>query len=197
MVVASIVNCGIGNLFSLKAALQREGITTEIVSEIDEKETDVVVLPGVGSFGEACRKLPKAAIGEWVEAGKPLLGICLGLQLFFEKSEEGEGEGLAILPGTVRRLPNSVKVPHIGWNRIDIKSGEGLLQGLDDAPWAYFVHSYYPQTKGPWVTAMTEYGVEFCSAAEWKNVWGLQFHPEKSGRAGRAILRNFASMVRK
>ena len=187
-----------GNLFSLKAALQREGVQTRIVSDLDgEGEADALVLPGVGNFREASRRIPSEAIRRWALGGRPLLGVCLGLQLFFERSAEGDGKGLSLLPGEVRCLPPTVKVPHMGWNQLRLRSRDGILDGVPEDPWAYFVHSYYPATEGDWVRSTTEYGVEFPSTIEWKNVWGLQFHPEKSGRAGRTIVRNFVRMVKK
>jgi glutamine amidotransferase len=194
----SVINCGVGNLFSIRTALEREGLTVRIVQDMDgEKETDAIVLPGVGSFREASRKIPHTPLLEWVGRGRPLLGICLGLQLFFERSEEGAGRGLALLPGEVRRLPDSVKVPHMGWNRLNVRVEGGLLEGVPDGSWVYFVHSFYPATEGRWVSSTTDYGVRFCSTVEWKSAVGMQFHPEKSGSAGRTILRNFVRMVKR
>jgi len=194
----SILDCGVGNLFSLEAALRREGLGVKIAPGIDrETSTDALILPGVGSFGEASRAIPKESIVEWVKAERPLLGICLGLQLFFGSSEEAKGEGLAILPGEVKRLPGTVKVPHIGWNRLNVKQGDGLLEGVADGSYVYFVHSYYPDTRGPWVTSTTRYGLEFCATVERGSVWGMQFHPEKSGRAGSTMIRNFVRLLRR
>jgi imidazole glycerol-phosphate synthase subunit HisH len=136
-------------------------------------------------------------IRDSVAAGKPLLGICLGLQLFFASSEEGKGTGLTLFPGRVKRLPSSVKVPQIGWNSIKIKRQGELVDGLDQEPWVYYVNSYYPETSGSWVVATSEYGTEFPCLVEGKNVYGTQFHPEKSGPTGRRILQNFLRAVKK
>jgi glutamine amidotransferase len=128
--------------------------------------------------------------------GKPLFGICLGLQLFFDRSDEGPGEGLGLFPGRVKRLPSTVKVPQIGWNILKIKRSNEFVEQLSDEAWVYYVHSYYPSTQGKWVIATTEYGLEYPALVAEKNILGTQFHPEKSGSAGRAILRNFLRSIR-
>lgn len=194
-----IFNYGAGNLFSIQAALKKEGAKTSLTKDgKDLREADAIVLPGVGSFNQAARALPMRKIRDAVDSGKPLLGVCLGLQLFFSKSEEGPGRGLALFPGDVKQFRASgVKVPQIGWNTLKVRRESVLTEGLDDESWVYYVNSYYPATKGSWVVATTDYGVEFPALVSAKNVHGTQFHPEKSGEAGRKILQNFLRAVRR
>jgi glutamine amidotransferase len=194
----TIFNYGAGNLYSIQAALKKEGVEPRLTRGAAAiQDSDAILLPGVGSFTQATKKLPMKEIRDAVRSGKPLLGICLGLQLFFGRSEEGPGKGLSLLKGKVERLPSTVKVPQIGWNTLKIKNASELAEGLSDESWVYYVHSYYPLTDGPWVTATSEYGVEYASLVAWKNIYGTQFHPEKSGRTGRTILRNFLRSVRR
>jgi len=194
----AIFNYGAGNLFSIQAALKKEGATPKITRTGSKIEAaDALILPGVGSFDQAANVLPMDRIRDVVLSGKPILGICLGLQLFFARSEEGHATGLSFLAGSVRRLPSSVKVPQIGWNTIAMRRENELVSGLADDPWVYYVNSYYPETTGSWVVATSEYGVRFpCLVAE-RNVYGTQFHPEKSGAAGRTILQNFLRAVKR
>jgi imidazole glycerol-phosphate synthase subunit HisH len=194
-----ILNYGAGNLFSIQAAFRKEGAKTSLTNDGKGlEEADAIVLPGVGSFNQAAKMLPMRRIRDAVDSGKPLLGVCLGLQLFFSKSEEGAGRGLALFPGEVKKFRSSgVKVPQIGWNTLDVKGGSDLTEGLKDQPWVYYVNSYYPATKGKWVVATTDYGVKFPAMVSEKNVYGTQFHPEKSGEAGRRILRNFLRAVKR
>jgi len=194
-----IFNYGAGNLFSIQAALRKEGVRTTLTKDGKRmEEADAIVLPGVGSFNQAAKMLPMAEIRDAVKSGKPLLGVCLGLQLFFARSEEGPGRGLAMFPGEVKRLPSrGVKIPQIGWNTLEVKKASSLVEGLGEEPWVYYVNSYYPATKGGWVVATSDYGVEFPAVVSQKNVHGTQFHPEKSGEAGRRILRNFLRMSRR
>jgi len=193
-----VFNYGAGNLFSIRAALRKEGVRTSVTKDGKGiREADALVLPGVGSFNQAAGVLPMQKIRDAVRSGKPLLGICLGLQLFFSKSEEGPGRGLSLFPGEVKRLPPSVKVPQIGWNTLKIANGNELVDGLGDEPWVYYVNSYYPATEGRWVVARTSYGVEFPTLVGEGGVFGTQFHPEKSGETGRRVLQNFLRAVRK
>jgi imidazole glycerol-phosphate synthase subunit HisH len=194
-----ILNYGAGNLFSIQAAFRKEGAKTSLTRDgAGLKEADAIVLPGVGSFNQAAKVLPMRRIRDAVESGKPLLGVCLGLQLFFSKSEEGPGRGLSLFPGEVRKFRASgVKVPQIGWNTLAVKRDSELTEGLDEQAWVYYVNSYYPATKGRWVVATTEYGVEFPALVSERNVYGAQFHPEKSGQAGRRVLLNFLRAVRR
>ena len=194
----SIFNYGVGNLYSLQAALKREGVEPRLITDVrGAGNAGALLLPGVGSFREATRKLPMDEIRDLARAGKPLLGVCLGLQLFFERSAEGPGRGLCLLPGSVKRLPSTVKVPQIGWNVLKIKYHTEFVAGVPNESWVYYVHSYYPATRGRWVVATSEYGLEYPSLIADKNIFGTQFHPEKSGSAGRAILRNFLRLIRR
>jgi len=193
-----IFNYGAGNLFSIQAALKKERARPSITRTGSRMgSADALLLPGVGSFDQAANVLPMDDIRDAVRAGKPILGICLGLQLFFGQSEEGRARGLSFLSGKVKRLPSSVKVPQIGWNTLSVKKTNELVEGLPKNPWVYYVNSYYPETDGRWVIATSEYGVRYpCLVAE-KNIYGTQFHPEKSGSTGRTILQNFLRAVRR
>lgn len=193
-----IFNYGAGNLFSIQAALRKEEVRPVVSkSGIGAAKADALLLPGVGSFDQAAKTLPMDTIRDAVMSGKPVLGICLGVQLFFSRSEEGLGEGLSLLPGRVRRLPSSVKVPQIGWNTLEVKKENELAVGLPGRPWVYYVNSYYPETKGDWVAGTSTYGVRFPCLIAQRNLYGSQFHPEKSGSAGRTILRNFLRTVKR
>ena len=194
----SIFNYNVGNLYSLQAALKREGVQPIVTKSIREvKAADALLLPGVGSIREAARRLPREEIRDTVREGKPLLGICLGLQLFFDRSEEGPGKGLQLFPGQVKRLPSTVKIPQIGWNTVKITHHNEFLEQVPEEAWVYYVHSYYPYTEGPWVSATSEYGLEYPVVVADRNILGTQFHPEKSGNVGRTVLHNFLQSIRK
>jgi len=196
---AVIIDYGVGNLLSLKCALEKVGLTVKIgLSAQQLKKADAIALPGVGSFSAAAVKLDavKEELVDAVKSGVPLLGICLGLQLFFPESEEGAGTGLALLEGKNVCLPNSVKVPHMGWNTLKIVKQNELLDGVADGAYVYFVHSLYPvPVDNGIVCTETDYGATFTSTIAAKNVYGMQFHPEKSGDNGLRILKNFARIV--
>jgi len=194
-----VFNYGAGNLFSIQAALRKEGAETALTKDGKGlREADALVLPGVGSFNQAAKMLPMRRIRDAVDSGKPLLGVCLGLQLFLSKSEEGPGHGLSLFPGEVKKFRSSgVKIPQIGWNTLAVTRESPLTDGLDEESWVYYVNSFYPETKGRWVVATSHYGVEFPALVSEKNVHGAQFHPEKSGEAGRRILRNFLRTVKR
>jgi glutamine amidotransferase len=196
---AVIFDYGVGNLLSLKCALEKAGIEASIGTSAKElAEADAIALPGVGAFTVAAKKLDAAGetLKRKVEDGTPLLGICLGLQLFFEESEEGPGNGLALFKGRTIRLPNTVKVPHMGWNTLNIVKQNELLEGIAEGSYVYFVHSLYPvPVDKSIVCTLTEYGTTFTSAVASKNIYGTQFHPEKSGDLGLRILKNFAKEV--
>jgi glutamine amidotransferase len=198
---AVIFDYGVGNLLSLKCALEKVGLNAKIsVSAQQLKKADTIALPGVGNFSAAITKLDavKETLLDAVESGTPLLGICIGLQLFFQESEEGPGQGLALFEGKTVRLPKSVKVPQMGWNTLRIVKQNQFFEGVDDYSYVYFVHSLYPvPVDREIVAAETEYGATFTSAIASKNVYGTQFHPEKSGDIGLKILENFAKIVKR
>lgn len=199
----AIIDYGAGNLQSVKKALDFIGAENVIT---DSPETigacDKTLLPGVGSFGDAMNSMRAKNLVETVKqnalSGKPFLGICLGLQLLFEKSEESpNAEGLGILKGKIRKFPSDMglKIPHIGWNSIEVKQKDTLFKGISDNSYVYFVHSYYLEAENPNdIATVTNYGIDFHSAVGKGNIFATQFHPEKSGDVGLQILRNFASM---
>jgi glutamine amidotransferase len=195
----AIIDYGVGNLLSLKCALEKVGLNTTIgLSTRQIKKADAIALPGVGNFSAAAAKLDavKEELVDAVKGGIPIFGICLGMQLFFPESEEGPRKGLALFEGKNVRLPNSVKVPHMGWNTLRIVKQNEILDGVDDEAYVYFVHSLYPvPIDKEIVCTQTDYGATFTSAIAAKNVYGTQFHPEKSGDIGLRILKNFAKLV--
>jgi imidazole glycerol-phosphate synthase subunit HisH len=196
---AVIFDYGVGNLLSLKTALEKAGLTASIGTTVKELAiADAIAFPGVGSFTAASDKLDavKEIIQTKIQEGTPLLGICLGLQLFFESSEEGPGRGLALFKGRNVTLPKTVKVPHMGWNTLNIVKPNELFDGVVEGTYVYFVHSLYPVPKDKTIVCTkTEYGTAFTSAVAQKNIYGTQFHPEKSGDIGLKILKNFAKTV--
>ncbi len=197
-----IIDYGVGNLFSLQSSFRAIGQEAVVSGSAEVlSRADRLVLPGVGAFEDAARKLRETGMGDFVRsraaAGKPLLGICLGMQLLFETSfEYGEHPGLGLLKGQVvsmsGRIPQGLKIPHMGWNRLQWTGGE-LLKSSDGA-FVYFVHSYFAQGCEDSLAAVTEYGIPITAAVEKENVFGCQFHPEKSGSAGLAILDRFCRM---
>jgi len=198
----AIVDYGVSNLRSVQKALEKvgaEAIITDDVAAI--RLADGVLLPGVGAFGDAMEVLNRrglaTALGDVFRAGRPLLGICLGMQLLFEESEEmGRHPGLGFLPGRVIRFGAGLKVPLIGWNQVHPLRTDGLLNGVQAGDYAYFVHSYYVVPSDPSIiSGTTDYGVDFASVIEQGRVFGIQFHPEKSQDVGLRILKNFATVV--
>jgi len=197
----AIVDYGVGNLFSLRSSFRMIGAEALVTG--DEKiirSADRILLPGVGAFGEAAEKLRKTGLGQLVieEAakGKDIMGICLGMQLLFEKSYEyGEHEGLGLLRGEIvpmeGRLPAELKIPHIGWNGLHFHKDSHLLSGIRENDCVYFVHSYYAVNCGEALVATAEYGEELTAMVQKDNVMGCQFHPEKSGSVGLEILKAF------
>jgi len=198
---ASVIDYGVGNLFSMSNALRKAGLGVEIVEEpTGLRGSEAVVLPGVGAFGAAAANLEpfREALEEAVEGGTPLLGSCLGMQLLFECSEESPGDGLGLLPGEVKRFTGDVKTPHMGWNTVEPLRDSPLLEGVEPGSYFYFVHSYYPEPSAPRdALASTCYGCEFASIVERGTVYGTQFHPEKSGETGARLLANFAGLVKR
>jgi glutamine amidotransferase len=196
---AVIFDYGVGNLLSLKIALEKAGLSASIGTTAEDlAKVDAIALPGVGSFTAASSKLDsiKETLQTKIKEGTPLLGICLGLQLFFETSQEGPGDGLAFFEGKNMQLPNTVKVPHMGWNTLNIVKPNELFDGIAEGTYVYFVHSLYPVPKDKSIVCTTtEYGTTFTSAIASKNIYGTQFHPEKSGDVGIKILKNFVKTV--
>ena len=198
---ATVVDYGVGNLFSMSNALRKAGLGVEIVKEPGRlRGSEAVVLPGVGAFGAAASNLEpfREALEETVEEGIPLLGSCLGMQLLFERSEESLGDGLGLMPGEVKRFTGGLKTPHMGWNTVEPTRESPLLEGFEPGSYFYFVHSYYPEPRDPRDTlASTYYGGMFASIVERGVVYGTQFHPEKSGKTGARLLVNFARLVKR
>ncbi len=201
MARVALIDYDLGNLPSVTKALERIGQTVEIVddgSTLDDR-FDAVVLPGVGHFGTGARNLTDRNFDEplkkWAASGAPLLGICVGLQLFCDTSDEDtDARGLGIVPGHVKRL-DAPKVPHMGWNTLDVRGRARVLSAVDAGDMAYFVHSYYVCPDDSAVAATTTYQETFCSAVEMDNVVGFQFHPEKSADVGRRLLKRFFDEV--
>ncbi len=202
----AILDYGAGNLQSVVKAFRFLGCKPVVTADPDElAEASAAVLPGVGAFGEAMYRLKGSGLTkpvlDFIGSGRPFLGICLGLQMLFEESEEAPGvPGLGVLKGRVCRIPGSpgLKIPHIGWNSLDLRDRGGLFEGLEEHPYVYFVHSYYLKASDrAVVTATAEYGVTIDASVRRGNLFATQFHPEKSGRAGLRMLRNFADAVGK
>lgn len=200
----AIVDYGVGNLFSLRCSLESLGQEVCVSSDPDRiRSADRVILPGVGAFGDAALKLRQSGLDRIVldqaQAGKPLLGICLGMQLLFEKSFEfGEHQGLGLLHGNVigmdGTIPRDLKIPQMGWNALIKKRTHPLLNSVQEGDCVYYVHSFYAVDCDDSLIATTEYGIELTAAVAKNNVMGCQFHPEKSGNVGLGILRAFAEI---
>jgi imidazole glycerol-phosphate synthase subunit HisH len=197
----AVLDYGVGNLHSAAKALDRAGAEVRVVTTVEAAAGAAgLVVPGVGAYGACLSGLASAggaaAVAGWLEGGRPLLGICVGMQLLFEASEEGPvGDGVGVVPGKIRRLTGPVKIPHIGWDEVAVRPGSRLFAGLGDGTRFYFVHSYAPEPDGQAVAAVCDYGGRFAAAVEHGNLFGTQFHPEKSGRAGLALLANFVTQV--
>ena len=196
-----IIDYGMGNLYSLSKALERLGYSYEFVSVPERlQEYTGLILPGVGAFGDAIANIRELGldqgIQDYVASGRPILGICLGMQLLFDKSEEhGEHQGLSLLGGEVVRFQGGYKVPHMGWNQLKISTNSNLplLEGVADGDYVYFVHSYHVRVKDRAdLLATTDYYQDVTAIVGQGNVYGMQFHPEKSGDTGMRLLRNFA-----
>lgn len=200
MAKIAIFDYGAGNLFSLKSALERNGAeSVEIIYDLKDLEKfDGLVLPGVGNFDPAIRSIQGSAehLDRAIVSGKPVMGICLGMEMLFDRSEEGELEGLKILDGDVVMLPKGkVKIPHMGWNNLQIKGDSKFLKGVRDNSWVYFVHSYRTVPKNRrLVVATSDYGVSVPAVIEKGSLIGVQFHPEKSGDVGAVMIKNFIEM---
>jgi len=191
-----IIDYGLGNLASVKNALDKLGIKNKISGNFSViKKAQALILPGVGAAGQGMKNLKSMGLDrviiEEIEKGKPFLGICLGMQLLFEKSEEDNVNCLGILKGQVKRFKRMRKIPQIGWNQIDIKQKSNLFNNIENKSYYYFVNSFYCAPKEKITTGSTNYGEAFTSVVEKKNIIGVQFHPEKSGKIGFKLLRNF------
>ena len=201
MVNVAIFDYGAGNIFSLKNSLEKIGAIVEIITNFDSANTfSGLLLPGVGNFDPAMnriRNFSKIQFKEYV-GNMPVLGICLGMEMFFEKSEEGKEKGLNVIDGEVIVLPSSMKVPHMGWNNLEIKKPGKILEGVENGSWAYFVHSYRVKpNSNDVITAESDYGIKVPAVVEHDNYFGTQFHPEKSSTVGRIMLKNFLKECKK
>ncbi len=198
----AIFDYGAGNIFSLKVALEKQGATVDVITNFDAtNDYSGLLLPGVGNFDPAIRSIrdySSTSFSDYVKDKTPVLGICLGMEMFFEKSEEGKEKGLAAMEGEVVLLPNKFKIPHMGWNNIKIKKPSPLLDGVPDSSWVYFVHSYRVKPKNPdIIVADSDYGIEVPAVINKGNLYGTQFHPEKSGKVGYMMLQNFLRECKK
>jgi glutamine amidotransferase len=195
-----IIDYKLNNLRSVQKAFEKVGASAFISSDAKElSRADKLVLPGVGAFGQAMENIKALGFDELiyssVKAGKPLIGICLGMQLLFTRSSEnGMHDGLNLIAGDVQLFPGNVKVPHIGWNQMEIRQSSRILTSVVDKSFVYFVHSYYASPKEPVTLTTTEYGFHFTSVVQKDLIFGIQFHPEKSQTAGLQMLKNFSEL---
>ena len=200
----AIIDYGVGNLFSLKCSLNKIGVDAVVTNDIDTiRSADRIILPGVGAFGDAAKKLQASGlvpvIKEETENGKPLMGICLGMQLLFEKGYEyGEHEGLGLIKGNVvplqGKIYSSLQIPHMGWNALDFKAESPLFKYINNGDFVYFVHSYYATACDENTLATSEYSIPVTACVGRGNIYGCQFHPEKSGETGLNILKAFCEI---
>jgi len=198
----AVVNYGVGNLRSIRRGLEKSGADVKIThSPTDLLSSDAIVLPGVGAFAPAVQNMTPIAdvVAEAMKNGKPILGVCLGLQLLFTRSSEGGSvKGLDFISGDIVKLPDAVKTPQMGWNTLNIEQSHPMLDGVKDGSYVYFVHSYYPKPiDSDVVVATTEYGVRFASMVAKRNLLATQFHPEKSSKTGLMMLKNFVRIVKR
>jgi glutamine amidotransferase len=202
MVKVAIFDYGAGNIFSLKNSLEKVGALVDVITNFDKPdEYSGLLLPGVGNFDPAIKSITqfsKTGFKDFVKDTIPVLGICLGMEMFFEKSEEGKEKGLEIMDGEVIVLPPSMKVPHMGWNDLEIKKSGKLLEGVNNGSWVYFVHSYRVKpNSNDLITAESDYGIKVPAVVEQDNFFGTQFHPEKSSSVGKIMLKNFLDVCKK
>ena len=196
MVNVAIFDYAAGNIFSLKTSLEKNGATVDVITSFDQaKDFAGILLPGVGNFDPAIRSIRDYSaiqFKDFVKDKIPVLGICLGMEMFFAKSEEGKEKGLDVLNGEVVLLPNDMKIPHMGWNSLQIKKQSKILNGVDDGSWVYFVHSYRAKPLDEQiVVADADYGINVPAVVEKGIYFGTQFHPEKSGKVGSLMIKNF------
>ena len=201
MVKVAIFDYGAGNIFSLKSSLEKNDAEVDVITSLNHTNSySGLLLPGVGNFDPAIGSLTssKKAFVDTVKNQMPVLGICLGMEMFFEKSEEGKASGLGVLEGEVILLPNKFKIPHMGWNDLQIKKPSKLLDGVKDGSWVYFVHSYRVKPKNmEIVKADSDYGISVPAVIESGSLFGTQFHPEKSGKVGSIMINNFLRECKK
>jgi len=199
----AIIDYGAGNIRSIEKALEHVGAIVEVTNEPDTvNKAEAIVLPGVGSGGAAMSRMTERglddAIRKATQQGKPFLGICLGMQLLADHHAEGEVDGLSLFPGVVRRIPYGPKIPHMGWNQVKpLQTALSIFEDIPQDAYFYFAHSYYVEPQDSHgVAAITDYGSPFCSIIVTEQVWGTQFHPEKSGSVGLQLLNNFLKWIR-
>jgi len=201
MVKVAIFDYGAGNIFSLKNSLEKVGATVDIITNFDNpNEYSGLLLPGVGNFDPAMNSIRDFSKTQFLDyvGNVPVLGICLGMEMFFEKSEEGKEKGLGVMDGEVIILPNSMKVPHMGWNNLEIIQPGKLLEGVENGSWVYFVHSYRVKpNSNDIITAESDYGIKVPAVVEQDNFFGTQFHPEKSSSVGKIMIKNFLDVCKK
>jgi len=200
MVNLAIFDYGAGNIFSLKNSLEKTGATVDVITNFDKPNIySGLLLPGVGNFDPAIKSICKSKtdFNDYVK-DIPVLGICLGMEMFFDKSEEGNENGLSVIKGDVIILPPSMKVPHMGWNNLEIKKSGKILEGVKNNDWVYFVHSYRVKpANNDIITAESDYGIKVPAVVEQGNFFGTQFHPEKSGKVGKIMIQNFLDVCKK
>ena len=192
----TLLDYGVGNIHSIAKALERAGGAVSIETEPAKiLRAKALVLPGVGAFGKVAEQIAsyRALLREKIDGGLPTFAVCIGMQILYETSEEGAGDGLGLFPGRVRRLRHA-RLPHIGWNSVD-HDGRGLFEGVPPSAFFYFVHSFAPSECGDPCVGTTDYGGRFASAAAGKNAWAVQFHPEKSSDVGARVLKNFVAFA--
>ena len=202
MVNLAIFDYGAGNIFSLKNSLEKTGATVDVITNFDNPNIySGLLLPGVGNFDPAIKSICKSSktdFNDYIKDNTPVLGICLGMEMFFEKSEEGNEKGLGVIKGDVIILPPLMKVPHMGWNNLEIKKSGKILEGVKDNDWVYFVHSYRVKpSNNDVITAESDYGIKVPAVVEQGNFFGTQFHPEKSGKVGKIMIQNFLDVCKK
>jgi len=202
MVKVAIFDYGAGNIFSLKNSLEKNNAQVDVITSFDNVNSySGLLMPGVGNFDPAIKSIrdySKTDFADFVKNEIPVLGICLGMEMFFEKSEEGKEKGLGVIDGEVILLPQEMKIPHMGWNDLQIERPSKILEGIPNNSWAYFVHSYRVKPKNEQVVvADSDYGIKIPAVIEYKNFFGTQFHPEKSGNLGSHMIRNFLRECKK
>ena len=202
MADVAIFDYGAGNIFSLMTSLKKNGANVDIITSFDQsKKYDGLLLPGVGNFDPAIRSIRDySALGfnDFVKDKIPVLGICLGMEMFFQQSEEGKEKGLNVMDGEVVILPNDMKIPHMGWNNLQITKESKILEGVDNDSWVYFVHSYRAKPNNEdIIVANADYGIKIPAVVEDKLFFGTQFHPEKSGDVGKIMIQNFLNVCKK